>query len=559
MNTTERKELLTQVLEPVKEWVHQNVSADNPEIAAMIKQGVEDTIRNAGGASIAELGEKLDTVITNSNEAMEQMKKDMDARLSQRFANTDDRLRIQGGAYSGMPIENLGIMQAIAQYKANEGVDKQNELDAVNQSVASTLKNLTRDDVEAHFDAMKQRQGYRTDASLQAIENGMFGRVGAKRLPTFDEETGARQLLVTQAQTSPGPGALPPPGTTAVGSAVGELMAPTLDAMLWQDIMMGLDLVQRIPQVAMPSASHYMPSMDDTLMQALGFAVGGTGTYTGSATAQTASVADQDAEFHRVRLQARTIMLAASLSQDAIEDSVINLASEIRNTMVRAGQIGLENFVLNSDSQTSAANINANGSSNGVVNRLGSDGLRKYAQITGGADTRIDANNAAPDARTPTNLRARLREGGLNANDFFYAMNYREYYQLLAITEFARYDSVANLGTYITGRMDRLMATPVVVCHSFPEATTAAGVSGGDRGSILAVLPQLWRLGVYVPFQLMSALGQGGTVGAPARSSINPPGMNFLLRGRYAIQHRSTEAENNFSRPAAITYNLARS
>ena len=537
-------ELVTQKLDANQGELKALVSEYDAKLPERIQKGIAEVF---DGDSPAEIAERFKTFRQSTQVALDDLGKRVGEARQQNWRDSDGRVRVQSGRYAGVPLDIAQTALTVAQAKATF-VGKTIEMDELQKSLDET--SVTQDMAERHFAAIRRempvreikgvRKGYGLDPVVQRMEDIALGR----RNPDMPEAYGEYRI---QAVT-----------TTTAGAP--NLTTPILDGTLWADMMLMPGVYQRLPIVNMGAPTHYISNIDDVLVDALDYQ-GTVGASAGEIVAQ----ADTDPNFERATLTARTIRLASSISQDELEDSVINLAVEIRNTMQRAGQYGLDNFVLNSDSSTTApgadgstanGNINAANAHPNALTRLGANGVRKYA-----IGNSVDASDASPSPTLISQARALLRDAGVTPGDFFYVMPSNTYYAALINDEFRRYDAAAQLATILTGEMRMALGTAIEVSRSMPPQVAESGRIGttatnNDKGHILLVVPQLWRLGVYVPFQLMSAMGQGGTPAAPARSSINPPGLNFLLRGRYDVQHRATAGTYRHTRPASLLRNI---
>ncbi len=285
--------------------------------------------------------------------AINDMSERIKEQAARRWRDNDQRLRVMGGSYDGIPLETAVIAQSIAEAKANHKNDSA-ELDALTQSLESTRKAMGKNEVEAHFDMLRQRRASikgmaAHDGILQTLEDAAI-RNGRNNSPNIIHDNGAE--FRTQAVTT---------------AANAQLTVPTLDATFWMDMQLEPTVAGRVPAVTMGRDKHRISNMDDVLVDALD--IGSTlANLVGRSPGETANTADTDPNFEQVELTARTIHLATSISQDELEDSVINLAAEVRSTMVRAGMYGLDNFVINSDSDATAT---AGDGSTGNVSNVG--------------------------------------------------------------------------------------------------------------------------------------------------------------------------------------------
>ena len=538
----EDRAVLTQARDDIIAQVNSGVAARLGEydasLAGKIKAGIETVFQ---GESPADIASRFDEFQKATQTAVDDMSKRLQESREAHWRDSDGRIRLQGGRYDGIPIEEANVAMRIAQAKASFK-SRTSEMDALTQSIESTR--IDKDMAERHMHAIRQSLGGRRDPIIQRLEDLALDRPLENNLSGLPTREGVFR-------------------TQAITTSTTELTEPILASTLWADLMLMPGVYQRIGAVNMPSPTYKMPSIDDVLVDALDYQ-GEAGESAGEIVAQR----DEDPNFEQTIFTARTIRMAASISEDELEDSVINLAAVVRDTMNRAGQYGLDNFLFNSDESTTAPGATgtaANGNINNAqaatsprlpVTRLGANGVRKYA--IGNA---VDAADASPSPELINRCRALLRDAGVMPSDYFYAMPSNTYYAALSNEEFRRYDAAAQLASILRGTMDVILGSPVVISRSLPPQVAGSGriastATNNDKGYIILVVPELWRMGVYVPFQLLSAMGQGGTPSAPARSAINPPGINFLLRGRYDVQHRTTGGTYRHTRPASMLRNI---
>ena len=529
--TQEDRAVLETAKQSMLDAVDEKLAASEPRVAAQIKQFVEESWKSA------ETPAAVQESFTKFQEATQKAVDDLTARMEEqsqrRWRNSDDRLRVQGGNYDGKDFEMLPMMRFFAEAKVKAGIPRTSELDSVMQSVKATDESLDRDSVAAHFgvlqDRMKEKFGAQNPV-IQSLEDMALGRVDSRQ--PVGEGVHVIQALNT-------------------GSA-NNFVVPTIDATMWADVMlMPGNVMSRIPQVSMPSPTYRRPHFDDALRDAL--AIGGTAPGAGG---EQVRVPDSDPGLVRPEFNAATVRLASSITQDEMEDSVVNLTAALRSEMLMAGAYGLDNMLLNSDYAVAAQNINGALNVRAPSGLPNQRGIRYYAITTSGQDVNAGGN---PTSQHFLDARALLRDAGVAPRDFFYVMNSRLYHRVLGITEFERYDAAERLASLITGQVEFAFGSPIIVSRAYPENVADSGrisstPANNDTDSAVAVVTDLWNLGVYVPYQLMTGPGLNIDNG----TTINPDGINFLLRGRYAVQHRGTTGVTH-SRPASIIRNVTRS
>ena len=498
----------------------------------------EDTV------SKAEFDERIEKITAGAAKALQEAKVEMDAKGARRWANSSDRARFEGGEYDGVGLEYL---EAMSFAHADRGQDF--------KSIADGLKTLTdkpRDRAEAHFDALKQKLaaqfGPRHNPVLQRMEDEALGRQSAPW-----QREGRVNLFG-------GPFIRQADEITSNPQAAATIQ-PILDSTLWTDMMLTeFAMLPRIPQYPMPTQQTLVPNFDDVIEDFL--------NRTNAQTVQQSEVDAQDntpTTLRQTQLNAVTLQRAMAISQQAREDSVINLAMEIRDRMVIGGSRGLDNFMINSDptaaataADGSSGNINASAAA-GSVTRIpfpnppggGTTGMRAWCIAD--ADRQVDAGGNAIDTDDLRGARKILRFAAVDPMNFFYVCGTHAYYAAQVTEEFRTYDNAAMTASILTGAWRPPGGSPVVLTPAIAEEVTASGRESGTAanntlGQMLVVNASMWRLGVRIPFRMYSADGV-------LDHQINPLGLNFLLRGRFAFTVRN-QTETRYTAPAALIRNF---
>ena len=469
--------------------VNSHLTEREPEIAAAVKQALTGEFITPADAA-AQIKQARDEAFAAIN--------DLNTRLTEergrRWDDSDDRFRFQSGAFDGVGIEMLEPIAFVGQHRKNP-IDP----GALTQGLKAFAES-PRDHAEAHFAALKEKLGGVRNPIIDALENQALGRENLFTEPAdMLNMFGGRFIAQANEITT----------TEAAG-----VIQPTLDATLWADMMLMPGVLPRIPQQAMPTQQHTVPNFDDVLRDALN-----DGTTMTIAQGETTAQENIDTILRQTTFNARTITLATAITQQAREDSVINLAGEVRDRMIQAGQYGLENFIINSDPTGAATaangasgNINASAAAN-TLTRLGATGIRAWC--IGNSERQ---RNAGGDAITNADIqaaRAVLIDVGTQPGGYFYAMPASTYFAVQAVDEFARYDAAGQIASLLA-QVPTLpgMGSPVVVSPGMAQMVTASGRKSGTQanntmGHMLLVVPQ--PLAAGRPRPLPTLLGGGRT------------------------------------------------
>ena len=499
---------VTEALEAMKteltEHLNEKMTSLNEETKTQFKEELDNAISNS--ETIKEFGERFDKLSDGADELAKEHTKQIKELQERKYHNSDDRITLIGDSvYAGMDMLEARYLNIAHQLK-RDGIAANYE-----NALVKTGEGLNKDNIEAHFAMLTQRIG-REDVILNALRDAALGRI---EYP-FEERYNA---------------------TTSTGEAA-NFIDSVMEATLWADIILEPMVASRLRQVVMSTKTHELPSWDYAIYSQMRGVVDEAEEY---------PVAD--ALSRKDEITAAELAVYFQLTQTAIEDSVPNLQTEVRNAAVMGANLMIDSAVINGDTNAVESiadptppgqNINNQGGTGAsVVNLVNRqfDGLRKHALSS--AARQVNGGGNAPTTDDIKDMRKILHDAGVAPEGHFFVTDAGQYMELMDIERFARYDQAAQLATVLSGRLERIGQAPVVVSSVFPNAVHATGAvsKGGANtsGSVLVVAPALVAFGMRVMPQVLT------------KAEINPVRMDITVRARCGVAFRGGLGNSNQS------------
>lgn len=252
----------------------------------------------------------------------------------------------------------------------------------------------------------------------------------------------------------------------------------------------------------------------------------------------------------------KKIMAVVRKSYEAINDSLIDLAAEIRYELVRAIAEGIEEAVINGDlSSTHMDSGVAATSSKKVCN-----GLRKHAKEKG----TVDFGGAA---LTEAQMFAKLMEMQLAGGKYLSDTEVSKGNVVLVVdnymfTKFRLYDSfrtiekAGSMATLFGGKVDSVFSIPVISSDVMPKVS-ATGVVSATAGD------NLFSSCVMANIKMFKLFSNGSVVSENDRNIVNQTlfwttSVRFGFAGIYDSTESSVNTVNANYKTAILGINIAR-
>ena len=268
------------------------------------------------------------------------------------------------------------------------------------------------------------------------------------------------------------------PGNPGEGA---ELTFDGLSSMMWRDVHLATAVASLFPMIQMPTATFRIP-------HDFGDVTWYRSTANVAGTASTVTTA-------RATLEAVGIKAIVNWSYDLDEESVVAVMPELRATLVRNAAEVMDDLVLNGDTTDAGANVNFDGGAAGGISGtagydhyLAFDGLIKRALIDN-ANQAVNVN-AAIDAATFNNVRAKMGRYGVRPAGMAYVMDISTYIKALGISDFTTLEKFGPAATLLTGQLGAVEGVPIIVSEQMKLAAADGKVTHnavGTTGRLVAV------------------------------------------------------------------------
>lgn len=201
----------------------------------------------------------------------------------------------------------------------------------------------------------------------------------------------------------------------------------------------------------------------------------------------------------KVQLDAKKLGLRVGMSEELVEDSIINVAAQYQAQARRAIEDAIDNVLLNGDSDaTASTNINLiDGTPAATAKYLVFNGLRKLPLVTNTANA-VDAGATSVTLTAIRATRFKLAAAyALRPDNLRLVCGAETYATLLRMPEFLTMDKAGVNATAQTGQVGFVDGIPVIVSSEFALANAAGKIpaAGGTLGSLVIYAPYAWKAG----------------------------------------------------------------
>ncbi len=260
---------------------------------------------------------------------------------------------------------------------------------------------------------------------------------------------------------------------------------------LWEQIKIGLPLVNLFPEVQMAAPTVILPlDMNDNEATRVTEVTTATSAnpYADTVFVNPGAFASQ-----KITLVAEKLRSRYWVSQEATEDAVVAMIGLLERKHNRNLREAIEDFIVNgqvSGLDTGGTHFSKTNPSASTDARDICDGLRYFAaQYTGSPATRVDNSNGKATVVALRDLRASMGEYGVMPADVAYIFGIYGYVKLLDDTQVSTIDKFGPQATVRTGSLAQVDGTDVMVSRRVPQNTNAAGIidGGGVANRTLAL------------------------------------------------------------------------
>ena len=468
----------------------------------LLLDSVKQDIKEISDVS-AETAKNFAEFRVDMNEAVRAQKEMLRDQRKGRFDNATDYMRFGSGTRER---RELTPLTASVTATIEKMMDMPADFNKTREAFSKLSERITPEHIEDYFYALAERLGHkRPDKVMTALMREAMGethsnspRISGIGFKADNGETMSRQTgdkRISQALVDDG------------GANTSEAWAPRVFiAALWTEVMDDADLIAPyIPNLAMGNRRVEVPSFNvdvhKTYVSPMGQRQGDVRPY-------------QETTVETTELDAHEFMYLEWLSQYFVSDTPIDIAGELMNYIVESARNSYDEIILNSDNNSTAtANVNGVDTTAAYVTGDGATGVdaRNNRNMLGtgisGIRKYLDSNASTLQiTQTPLRdtdiLRIRRLLGfvGKRPGSHVYIMPLDEYYRLLAFPLYSRVDAVAQLATTLRGELNEAFRIPLITPRAMPQGMLANGrehaTTGNTAGSVIAISPQYWRLGV---------------------------------------------------------------
>ena len=509
-------------------------------------QAMMESINNAQAGSEEQMT-RVKNLTDNYEILLHRVENTQKALDDLKFAESDDSMRVQlsGSHYDGMRLKKFGYKYIMAEFVKMDASERRH----VNE-VYGKMDAPTRDQIEAHYDALAKRRPLDLYTTWRRDE--LLGR----------NHSGKSLELINL--TSKDARRLDAAITTAADSA-GTAIATMIMDEFWQDVVMTEESVlSRLPAIAMLSNPYEIPL------------IGASAWNDVTAQLQTGVRTDGDARtFVSKMVTGDDFHGMEHISQRLLDDMGPAVDMEVERLLPLIMAEAIDRAIIMADTNTTAAqNVNGvayNGAATGRIPELiGWNGLMKGAHANAEYSTQAGANGSSAGALSSTNasgalnrLRNLLGRAALRPGSWLFITPMKERQAIRDnVAAYQRLDAVGVLSTLVGGDLPIYMSGEIISPEGMPQAFANNGKISGTPanntlGAMLAISPELCWVGNRVaPMAYMQ--GPAGD---------DPMGVWLHMRARTGFTMRGYNSEDGTfataayrpdRAPVGLSYNITR-
>ena len=465
-------------------------------LSAAQKTEVRELVKGVATAqSVGEALERIDTMNARLNEMNKSVTAQEVAKRERRFS--DNKLRIRA---AGNPLDGKELSAAEFERVMYRGAAMHGRAQALEAAIAET--EYTRDDVDAHFDALNQRMAHTKKRGLDPVLKFARDTALGRTLGSLEIETRA---------------------VDSEGSR--DDYVPTLvSSELWADVILMSRLLEALPTMPMASQAVNLPFWDANIYNTINRV-----TTLATGAGELDGVPQNAVGSAHAELRAGDLAGYQQISNNIRDDSAPALMMGFLDEFRTATAIATEDAIINADNRPAANNVNRingaaaydrNSAATHPPSLIGWRGIRSLVNdtITAGAAFAMSHIRAA---------RRALGLASISPLNFVYLMGGREYHDGLGIQELAQFDMFGALNALATGELPMISRTPVIVSEAYPTAFADDGdVDSGTpanntTGAIHAIVPQLMMVGIRKMPTITAQPASGNTTGMAVDVNIH--------------------------------------
>lgn len=252
-----------------------------------------------------------------------------------------------------------------------------------------------------------------------------------------------------------------------------------------------------------------------------------------------------------ITLEVKTVKITVSVSDEWVEDAVINVAQFVLQEIVDAYDTTLHDVLLNGDTETGTnANINViDGSITDLEDGVQSatlkfDGARKLA-ISKSATVDAGTNLVIENIRS---ARALMGEKGLNPSDLVIVPDHSTYFKLLNLSEVETIEKFGDTATIKDGRLVAIDGIEIINREEMHRANSQGKISKTATNNTLGAMAL-----IHTPSLI---LGQVRNLTIEDSRYAEAGATNFTGSARVAIQFNDVQNSADATSPVALIVNI---
>ena len=473
-----------------------------------------------GSRNLGELAARVDNIVTNVDAMQKEVETLRQEKATTTFRESDGRVRLRAvdNPMSDLPVYEAAVQAMIHRAQSADGGTIHRNFNLLQDAVRDG-EPVTRDSIEAHFDAIEKRVGS-LNPLLRHMRDKELGRIEGPGLENPDGFNNASRAL-----------------TTAAGSA-GDAIATIVDSEFLSDVYMTQEsLAPWLMTIPMMSKTQDEPILGDSIFNDV------------VRQDETSARSQGDANVRKITLEAGDLEGLEFISANSLQDSVPDIQGRVTMRLPEVWAEAQDDAVLNADTETTAAqNVNGtafSGVHGATPKSIGWNGIRSMLDANASLQIQAGADNnsaGALDAANALNAMGRLREvlGRAGLSNFVYVTAMRERFALIHNPTAYRNAAMVGGGSspLLTGDVPPVWGGPVLSPEAYPlgfQASGRVGSSANNLGAIAIVNRQLTMLGVRLPPFIYTR--------TPA--SDDPSGIWIGVRGRIGFGAYGYDQDGN--------------
>jgi HK97 family phage major capsid protein len=204
----------------------------------------------------------------------------------------------------------------------------------------------------------------------------------------------------------------------------------------------------------------------------------------GEATSDTEStnvITADTPKTSKITLQAIKLAIRILLSSEVMEDSIINLASEVLRRIAKAFARGIDDAIVNADTTGTHQDSDVTSSKD---RRKAWNGLRKHALISGMPNVDLATFSTA----NLLGIRKSMGVYGSRPGELAWIVGFKGMIEMMKLTELITMDKYGANATVLAGEVAKFFGSPVILSEFIREDLNASAVYDGTTTTKSCIL-----------------------------------------------------------------------